>query len=163
MDAWIERKIQVCGGDCLISNNDDMTLCTVLGSCIAACLYDPVSGIGGMNHYILPYNSGQHLNTRYGEDAFPLLLRKLGQRGAVQGRLRAKIFGGARMLPGDADIGGANIEFAEMFLQHNNIPIIDSDVGGYWARWIGFHPTTGAASIRRTRSRTGADPALAAS
>jgi chemotaxis protein CheD len=156
MDAWAGRKIHVNGGDCVVADNDRRTLSTVLGSCIAACLYDPVRGVGGMNHYLLPKNPGPVANTRYGEDSFPRLLQKLDLRGAAPCRLVAKIFGGARMLPGEVDIGLANIEFAEMFLRQNNIPIVDTDVGGHAARWIDFHPTTGRVSIRRTMGRLAA-------
>ena len=99
MDGIDTRTIQVCGGDCLVSGNKDDLFCTILGSCVAACIYDPVAGIGGMNHYLLPHaRASDGRNTRYGDDALPRLLEQLCRAGALQHRLRAKLYGGARTL-----------------------------------------------------------------
>lgn len=153
MYEWADRNYMVKGGDYPVSDKHDLTLCTVLGSCISACLYDPVAGIGGMNHYLLPYNSGPHgsrdvLNARYGHDAFILLLRRLVRRGAASERLVAKIYGGAQMLNCEVEIGRTNIDLAESFLQERGIPIIASDVGGRSARWVNFQPASGESNVR---------------
>jgi chemotaxis protein CheD len=104
-----------------------------------------------MNHYLLPHNKGDVMNTRYGDDALPRLLKQLHIRGVERGRLVAKVYGGAQMLSNEADIGQMNIEFAERFLRESNIPIVDSDLGGASARWIDFHPTSGRTFIRTAR------------
>jgi chemotaxis protein CheD len=148
------RKIQICGGDCRVSESERDIFATVLGSCITACIYDPVAGLGGMNHYVLPHNNGEMPNTRYGDDAMPRLLKLLHMRGAVRERLVAKVYGGARILSADADIGRMNIDFIERFLREAGIPIVDGDVGGRLARWVDFHPRTGRALVRTAASRT---------
>lgn len=160
MDGIAARKIQVCGGDCRVSDAERDILSTVLGSCIAACIYDPVANLGGMNHYVLPYNNGSMHNTRYGDDALPRLIKQLQFRGADRRRLVAKIFGGARILAGDADIGQMNIDFAERFLQESDIPIVDSDIGGQSARWVDFHPVSGRSFVRTPHSRNRITPEL---
>lgn len=149
------RIIQVCGGDCLVSEDNTDLFYTVLGSCVAACIYDPVAGVGGMNHYLLPYNkTDETQNARYGDEALPRLLEQLYLGGAAWHRLRAKLYGGARTLACDADIGEMNIALAQKFLNDNNIPLADTDLGGRAARWIKFHPATGRSFIRTTSTRT---------
>lgn len=149
MHGIATRISQICGGDCRVSQDAADIFYTVLGSCIAACIYDPVAGVGGMNHYLLPYNKKQDRQSmRYGDEALPRLLEQLCRRGAAPHRLKAKIYGGASTLACDADIGGMNIALAHQFLQHNSIPIADTDLGGRAARWIKFFPTTGRTLIR---------------
>jgi chemotaxis protein CheD len=150
MHGIATRITQICGGDCLVSEAAADMFYTVLGSCIAACIYDPVAGVGGMNHYLLPYNKKDEQNTRYGDEALPHLLEQLYRKGAAPHRLKAKIYGGASTLACDADIGKMNIALAHQFLQHNNIPIADTDLGGRAARWVKFFPTTGRTLIRVT-------------
>jgi chemotaxis protein CheD len=141
------HKIQINGGDCRVSRRPRDIFCTVLGSCVAICIFDPVARIGGMNHYLLPHNRGGD-SMRYGEDASRRLLALLLRAGAVRHRLAAKLYGGARILSGDADIGRMNIDFGCDFLRDNDIPIIEWDLGGEAARWVDFHPVTGRAAVR---------------
>ena len=142
------RRILICGGDCKVSANAVDLFCTVFGSCIAACIYDPVAGIGGMNHYLLPRSKGDGRSARYGEEALPMLVERLCRSGAVAGRLRAKIYGGAATLVSDTDIGQMNIDMARGFLASQRIEIADTDLGGRTARWIKFHPATGRSYIK---------------
>jgi chemotaxis protein CheD len=151
MNRQTKRVTQICGGDCVVSGDDTDLFYTVLGSCIAACIYDPVAGIGGMNHYLLPYYKKQdQRSARYGEEALPRLLELLYRHGAQPHRLKAKLYGGASTLACEADIGAMNIELAHRFLQHHNLPLVDTDLGGRAARWIKFHPATGKSFIRVT-------------
>lgn len=155
MDGADTRRIQICGGDCVVSEDRLDMFYTVLGSCLAACIFDPVAGIGGMNHYLLPRNKKHEAeNARYGDEALPRLLQQLYRRGAAPHRLRAKLYGGARTLACDADIGEMNIALARQFMLENNIEITDTDVGGRTARWIKFFPTTGRTLIRTTSHKT---------
>lgn len=160
MDGTAVRKIHVCGGDIRVSDSGRDIFSTVLGSCIATCIYDPVARIGGMNHFLLPYNHKDRHNTRYGDDSLARLLTQLNMRGADRHRLVAKVYGGARVLTGDVDIGRMNIEFADSFLRESNIRIIEFDVGGQTARWVDFHPTTGRAFVRAAGGRARAVPEL---
>ncbi|MGV3552524.1 chemotaxis protein CheD [Rhizobium sp.] len=162
MEMQAVRKIQICGGDIRVSHNERDILSTVLGSCIAACIYDPVAGIGGMNHYLLPHNRKQGQNPRYGDDAMPKLIRQLQTRGAGLNRLVARVYGGARILACEKDIGLMNIEFADRFLREHGIPIIACDVGGQTARWVDFHPASGYAVVREPSSRSRMIPELLA-
>lgn len=150
MNSTSLRNIQVGGGDCIVSRDELDVFCTVLGSCIAACVYDPVAGIGGMNHYLLPFSHDATHSTRYGDEALPHLLEGVCRAGASRHRLCAKLYGGARTLVHDTDIGLMNIMLARNFFQINRITVTDTDVGGRTARWIKFHPASGHSIIRTT-------------
>jgi len=142
------RNIQVGGGDCVVSKNKLDVFSTVLGSCIAACIYDPVAGIGGMNHYLLPFGREDAQSTRYGEAALPALLDRVCRAGASRHRLRAKLYGGAHTLVRDTDIGQMNAALAGQFFEISRIAVTDTDLGGRSARWIKFHPASGNSIIR---------------
>jgi chemotaxis protein CheD len=142
------RSIQVGGGDCLVSANKLDVFGTVLGSCIAACLYDPVAGIGGMNHYLLPFSPDETRSTRYGDVALPALLDRVCRAGASRHRLCAKLYGGARTLVHDTDIGDMNAALARQFFDIQRIAVTDTDLGGRTARWIKFRPASGDSMIR---------------
>lgn len=123
------------------------TLSTVLGSCVAACLWDPVALIGGMNHFLLP-NAGAGadvVSSRYGINAMEMLINNLLKLGADRRRLQAKLFGGASMSSNLADIGGLNARFAKSFLATEDIPCVAASLGGNSARRVTFHATTGHA------------------
>ena len=114
-----ERRIHVVQGEHYVTQDPDVMLTTILGSCVAACLRDRVSGIGGMNHFLLPggeKRSGDD-GMRYGVHAMELLVNNLLKLGARRDRLEAKLFGGARMLQGLTDVGELNASFAEDFLR----------------------------------------------
>jgi chemotaxis protein CheD len=117
---------------------------TVLGSCISACLYDPVSGIGGMNHFMLPEGAdpGNPTSTRYGVNAMELLISEIMKLGGTRKRIQAKVFGGGHVLKIRESLDGIpqqNIEFAHRFLQAEQIPVMCEDIGGYQARRVLFN------------------------
>lgn len=141
-----EKLINVIQGDFHISDDPDAVLSTVLGSCIAVCLCDPLRGVGGMNHFLLPSREGaQGANVRYGAYAMELLINGLLKAGADRARLEAKMFGGASMMGNLRDIGGSNAAFARGFLKDEGIPCRAESVGGTSARRIRYWPTTGQA------------------
>ncbi len=141
-----EKIINVIQGDFMISEEEDVILTTVLGSCIAVCIFEPQRKIGGMNHFLLPSREGEDgANVRYGAYAMELLINGLLREGADRGRLKAKMFGGASMMGNLRDIGGSNAAFARKFLQDEGIPCLAESVGGTSARRIRFWPTTGRA------------------
>lgn len=133
----------VIQGDCVVSAQPDAILSTLLGSCVAACLYDASKGLGGMNHFLLPEAGSIAGDNRYAAAAMELLLNKLLQNGACRSKLQAKLFGGARIVAGLSDIGARNALAAQKFLVEEGIPLLKSDLCGSYARRIRFWPSTG--------------------
>ena len=129
---------------------------TVLGSCVAVCLWDSRSVIGGMNHYLLPLWNGDGLATpKYGNIAIRQLVEKVVAKGGERKNLQAKIFGGAAMwsnTEGLFAIGLRNIELAQLQLKELQIPVVASDVGGMLSRKIFFNTGDGSVLLRRHRS-----------
>lgn len=120
---------------------------TILGSCVSVCLYDPVTKIGGMNHFMLPYWNGQGLaSPKYGNIAIEKLIDKLISMGCMKSNLKAKIFGGGEVIETQVvqfHIGARNIEVARLALEENKIPILSSSVGGKLGRKIEFLTSSG--------------------
>jgi len=131
---------------------------TVLGSCIAVCLRDPVARVGGMNHFMLPSGgSGEAVSARYGVHAMEILINDCMKHGANRKCLEAKVFGGGhvlRMRETDGNVPQSNISFALHFLETEGIPIISRDLGGYAAREVYFFTDTGRILMKRL-SETG--------
>ena len=125
---------------------------TLLGSCVALCLRDPITGIGGLNHFLLPSsdNSGDEASARYGGYAIELLINTMMRGRADRRRMEGKIFGGSKLFNTDrVGIGEQNIAFVREFCELEEIPIVKSDVGGPVARKILFQPKTGRARVLR--------------
>ena len=132
--------------------DDDTALTTTLGSCVAACLRDPVLGIGGMNHFLLPDgHTGDGAPARYGSYAMELLINDLLKRGANRKRLEAKVFGGANVLKGFTSnpVGTRNAEFVRQYLTNEHIPILAEDLCGIHPRRVWFFPNTGRVMVQR--------------
>jgi chemotaxis protein CheD len=120
---------------------------TILGSCVAVCLFDPVLKIGGMNHFMLPYWNGQGLaSPKYGNIAIEKLIDKMIAMGSSKNDIKAKIFGGGEVIETHVvqfHIGLRNIEVAKQMLEEKKIPIISSSVGGKLGRKIELVTNTG--------------------
>lgn len=133
---------------------------TVLGSCIAVCLRDTVSGIGGMNHFMLPGCGAEPgTSARYGIHAMEMLINKCMALGADRSRLEAKVFGGGHVLrikEHAENVPSRNIRFVLNFLETEKIPITRQDVGGYAAREVYFFIGSGRTLLRRL-GETGRD------
>lgn len=139
-------KIHVIQGEFRVVANPNVVLATILGSCVAACLRDPEVGVGGMNHFLLPGETGgTDVAERYGVHLMELLVNGLLKRGARRERLEGKLFGGARMLDGLPDIGSKNAEFARRFLRNEGIRIVAEDLGGIRGRRLEYYPVSGRA------------------
>lgn len=127
---------------------------TVLGSCVSACLWDDVRGIGGVNHYLFPAGDADGVEgDRFANSAIAVLLDGLLGLGAIRSRLKAKIFGGARVL-GPArgvgsDLGSRNAKAATTILERLGIPVVASDVGGERGRKLVFRTDEGSAWVRK--------------
>lgn len=138
-----DEKHNIVQGEYFVSDDPRLVITTILGSCVAACMRDPVAGIGGMNHFLLPGEGAGQEGLRYGAYAMELLVNGLLQRGARRERLEAKLFGGGRLLKGLTDIGQQNAEFAERFLQDEGIAYGGGSLRGDHARRIQFWPVSG--------------------
>jgi chemotaxis protein CheD len=126
---------------------------TVLGSCVAVCLWDRRRAIGGMNHFLLAHGQGEgQQGRRFGNVATPELLRLMLSRGSDAADLVAKIFGGGDVLPGlragDDSLGARNVEVARQVLREHRVPVISEDVRGRHGRKLIFHSHDGAAFVR---------------
>ncbi|MDR3511497.1 MAG: chemotaxis protein CheD [Caulobacteraceae bacterium] len=146
------RKLHVIQGEHAVSTDQDAILTTVLGSCVAACMHDPQAGVGGMNHFLLPEDTGGSAvgdeSMRYGAYAMEMLINDLMKLGARRERLQAKLFGGARLFDTLGDIGAANAAFARRFLELEGIAVTGGSLGGLSARRIEFWPASGRARQR---------------
>jgi chemotaxis protein CheD len=143
-----ETKVHVIQGQFYVTDEAQVVLSTLLGSCVAACIRDPVACVGGMNHFLLPgfdENSRSHEAERYGVHLMELLVNGLLQKGARRERLEAKLFGGARTVEGLSDIGARNAAFAETFLKNEGINYIGGSLGGDNGRRVQFWPVSGRA------------------
>lgn len=140
------QRIHVVQGGQAVSADPTACMTTVLGSCVAACLWDAQQGLGGMNHFLLPEAPhGSAADERYGVQAMEMLINGLLKRGASRDRLRAKVFGGARMTAGLMDIGARNGAFVRQFLTTEGIRLESASLGGERARRIQFWPVSGRA------------------
>lgn len=135
---------------------------TVLGSCVSACIRDPVFGIGGMNHFMLPTGGvvvndqwrGTHLNaaTRYGTHAMEQLINIILKHGGRRENLEVKVFGGGRILRHMTDIGFRNIEFVREFIKTEGLNLVSEDLGDVHPRKVLYWPLTGRVLVKRLRS-----------
>jgi len=141
-------KRHLIQGEHLVVDDPDTVVTTILGSCVSACLRDPVMGIGGMNHFLLPGRSETE-GVQYGAYAMEVLINALLKRGARRDRLEAKLFGGARMVQGLTDIGAQNARFARTFLEHEGIAFLGGSLGGASARRLLYWPVSGVARQHR--------------
>lgn len=133
----------------LHASGDAVQITTVLGSCVAVCLWDDETRVGGMNHFLLP--TGFPPSPRFADHAIPLLVERVRRLGAGQARLRAKVFGGACVLEAfrrSPGLGGSNVAAARERLAAEGIRIVGEDVGGDQGRKLVFDVQTGSAWIR---------------
>jgi chemotaxis protein CheD len=152
MSATGPLRITVLQGQVRVSGETDVELGTVLGSCVAACLFDPDAAIGGMNHFLLAEPPASHdrsaVDVHYGTYLMELLINEMLSQGAIKQRIRAHLYGGANLREGMAPIGTANAAFARKFLDQERIPLMRSDLGGNCARRVDFRPATGQVRCR---------------
>ncbi|MEM1432538.1 MAG: chemoreceptor glutamine deamidase CheD [Pseudomonadota bacterium] len=150
---------KVLPGQFYVSNQDE-SIATVLGSCIAACVRDPVAGIGGLNHFMLPvgnearadsWGEGSSAMNRFGNFAMEALINTVIKNGGLKSRLEVKLFGGARVLDIATDVGETNISFVEQYVLAEGLNVLSRDLGADYARKILFEPRSGRARMRRLR------------
>ncbi len=135
---------------------------TLLGSCVSACIRDPDTGVGGMNHFMLPGDTTKMLDqwggqdslaTRYGIAAMETLVNDILKQGARKSRLELKLFGGGKVLDMEINnVGERNIQFVRQFLRTEGFLVLAEDLGGTYPRKVHFFPKTGKVMVRRLRA-----------
>lgn len=161
LDPHFNLKVfKLLPGDFFVTRRHEI-FTTVLGSCISACIRDPIAGVGGMNHFMLPTggisNEGVRLGrisaaNCYGTYAMESLINALLKFGGEKRRFEVKIFGGAAVIPGMSDVGARNIAFVRDFLKTEGMPIVAENVGDTCPRRINYLPRTGEVLMKRLRS-----------
>jgi len=154
--------IKVFPGDHYVTDQPDEMLVTILGSCVTACIRDPIAAVGGMNHFMLPedttggdsvwLDAKVGLATRYGSFAMESLLNGLIRLGARRERLEVKLFGGGRILQAMTDVGARNIAFATTWLAAEGLAVVAADVGDTLPRRVIYIPATGRVLLKHLRS-----------
>lgn len=136
----------------------DMVIVTVLGSCVSACIRDRVTGIGGMNHFMLPdggndTDSPVSASMRYGTYAMEILINDLLKAGAKRDNLEAKVFGGGNVLRGfiAINVGERNAQFVRDYLRAENIRVMAEDLNDIYPRKVYFFPRTGKVLVKKLR------------
>jgi chemotaxis protein CheD len=135
--------------------NKDMLIVTVLGSCVSACIRDRVTGLGGMNHFMLPDGGGDgspvSASARYGTYAMEILINDLLKAGAKRENLEAKVFGGGAVLKGFTaiNVGERNAAFVLSFLKTEKIRVVAEDLNDVHPRKVYFFPRTGKVLVKK--------------
>jgi len=146
-------------GEYALSKDPCCVITTILGSCISTCLWDPEERVGGMNHILVARSStGQSFSDLAGINAMELLINGLVREGASRAALRAKVFGGARMISGLSDIGQMNAVFALDYLEREGIPCLGRSLGGTDARQVRFFPAEGRVFVKSVSARRVKEP-----
>ncbi|MCC5969478.1 MAG: chemotaxis protein CheD [Pararhodobacter sp.] len=156
-----QNVINVIQGEFRIASHPDDLITTILGSCVAACIFDPSRGIGGMNHFLLPgADPRDRQNIKYGAYAMEQLINALLRKGAQRSGLEAKLFGGASVVRTLSDIGQNNAAFARSFLEDEGIPLVSECLGGTQGRRVRFWPQSGRAQVLKMQA-TREEPMIA--
>lgn len=151
---------KILPGEYYVTTNDE-AIATVLGSCISVCIRDPKSGIGGMNHFMLPENSSNDGKwgstdvdkaTRYGSYAMEHMINDILKYGGNRKRFEIKICGGGRILKMMTDVGKKNINFIKEYLHTEGYEFVSEDVGDIYPRKVRYLPKTGKMLIKKLNS-----------
>ncbi|MGQ0501709.1 MAG: chemoreceptor glutamine deamidase CheD [Panacagrimonas sp.] len=150
--------LKVLPGEYIVTRRKVM-LVTVLGSCVSACIRDPLARVGGMNHFMLPDTRSGSESARYGGYAMEVLINELLKQGASRARLEAKVFGGGAVLRGftKGNVGQRNADFVLEYLQAENIPLSAQDLCGVHPRRVHYFPLTGQVLVRHLPSANDTD------
>lgn len=136
----------------LLVTQQPTAISTIVGSCVAVCLWDAQKGIGGMNHFMLPLPAGAGITSpRFGNVAMEQLVSRLRGAGARLPMLRARVFGGACMfaeMQSPQHLGRQNAELAMEFLRRSGIEVVQAETGGNRGRKLTFHTDGGDAWLK---------------
>ncbi|HSX92101.1 MAG TPA: chemoreceptor glutamine deamidase CheD [Hydrogenophaga sp.] len=141
--------VKVLPGEYYVTT-DELVIMTVLGSCIAACIWDPKVRVGGMNHFMLP-EGGSDSGGRYGSYAMELLINEMMKLGARRESMQAKVFGGGAVMSSftTMNVGERNTKFVLDYLQTERIAVVSKDVLDIHPRKVCFFPVSGKAMVKR--------------
>ncbi|TGD70846.1 chemoreceptor glutamine deamidase CheD [Mangrovimicrobium sediminis] len=145
---------KILPGEYYVTTEGEM-ITTVLGSCVSACIRDRVTGVGGMNHFMLPQGSGGTRSdgvsseARYGNYAMETLINEIIKHGGKRRNLEAKLFGGGQVLAKMTAIGARNIDFVRDYVASENLEVTAEDLGDIYPRRVVFFPATGKAMVKR--------------
>lgn len=150
------QRLTILQGEARASADPHVTMTTILGSCVATCLFDPVAKVGGMNHFLLAQPPdqarGQEFDSHYGIYLMELLINEMLKLGASKSRMKARLYGGANMNPDLAPIGSGNAAFARAFLAAEGIAKVFEDLEGTHARRVEFRPASGMVRARAVQA-----------
>lgn len=151
------KAVKLLPGEYFVTNQEIM-LVTVLGSCVAACIRDSYSGIGGMNHFMLPDGGGDpgspmSSSARYGTFAMEILINQLLKLGAKRANLEAKVFGGGNVMAGltVANVGQRNANFVLEFLATEKIKLVAQDLIDIYPRKVYFFPKDSKVMVKKLK------------
>jgi len=152
---------KILPGEFYVTTHHEL-ITTVLGSCVSACIRDPIFGIGGMNHFMLPLegengssawkNAGSSAATRYGNVAMELLINNILKHGGERANLEVKVFGGGKILAQMTDVGLRNIQFVRDYLKIEGLKITADDLGDNCPRKIIYDPLSGKVRMKKLQS-----------
>lgn len=147
-------------GEYYVTTRGEM-ICTVLGSCVSACVRDSATGIGGMNHFMLPidqscgdfsWGEAASAATRYGNVAMERLVDDVLAAGARRANLEFKLVGGGKVMAALSDVGSANIAFVRGYLQAAGLAVLGEDLGDVYPRKVHFYPDSGRVRVKKLLS-----------
>jgi chemotaxis protein CheD len=156
-----ERELvaaKILPGEYYVTHQNEL-ITTVLGSCVSACIRDKESGIGGMNHFMLPQTNADKFNkgseaivgiaTRYGNYAMEHLINTILSNGGKRKNLEVKVFGGGKIIPALTDVGMKNINFVLAYLDQEGLKLLSQDLGDIYPRKVVYFPRTGKVSMKK--------------
>lgn len=141
-------------------STEDIDIVTVLGSCVSACIRDPMLRVGGMNHFMLPLGSADRAASwggdagavnRFGNFAMESLINSILKSGGKRENLEIKLFGGGRILDISQDVGATNVQFVLDYLETESLSVESKDVGEDYARKLIYNPVSGRARMKKIR------------
>lgn len=148
--------VKIFSGDWYVTDKANEMVATILGSCVSACIRDPVLGIGGMNHFLLPgdtTNVPENEAARYGVFAMESLINGILKMGGQKSRLEVKVFGGGNVIKNSAAIGSKNAAFVRSFLKDEGLRILSEDLEGDYPRRVHYYPVTGKVMMRKLQRK----------
>lgn len=150
---------KILPGQLYVTGGRDEVICTTLGSCVSACIRDSKTGIGGMNHFMLPLKGGHSSEdwigqaTRYGSYAMEHLINEIMKAGGNRKNLEMKVTGGARVIQSMSNmVGQRNIDFVLDYAEVEGITVISQDLGDIYPRKVMYYPSTGRLRVKKLRS-----------
>ena len=155
-----KRMVEIFAGEYYTTDQSNLILSTLLGSCVAVCMVDQYNGIAGINHIMISKSADPRQmllsqDSRYGIHAMELLINNMLKKGASRRGLKAKVFGGGKVLNNnETDIAYANVDFAVSYLENEGIPILARDTGGHGGRKIYFFPKDFSVYLRRINMKS---------